>query len=53
MHLTENFSLKELTSSQTAERHGIGWHKLTEGQYKKSLEHYNKNTPKAIDGVGE
>jgi hypothetical protein len=23
----------------------IGWHKLTEEQYKKSLEHYNKHTP--------
>jgi len=30
----------------------IGWHKLTEEQYKKSLGHYNKHTP-AIDGVGE
>ena len=30
----------------------IGWHKLTEEQYKKSLEHYNKHTP-AIDGPGE
>jgi len=30
----------------------IGWHKLTEEQYKKSLTHYNKHTP-AIDGVGE
>ena len=25
---------------------------ITEEQYKKSLEHYNKHTP-AIDGVGE
>ena len=30
----------------------IAWHKLTEEQYKKSLEHYNKHTP-AIDGPGE
>ena len=30
----------------------IGWHKLTEEHYKKSLAHYNKHTP-AIDGVGE
>ena len=30
----------------------IGWHKLTEENYKKSLTHYNKHTP-AIDGVGE
>jgi|TARA_R100001594_G_scaffold118505_1_gene153818 hypothetical protein len=30
----------------------IGWHKLTEENYKKSLEHYKKHTP-AIDGVGE
>ena len=30
----------------------IGWHKLTEENYKKSLAHYNKHTP-AIDGVGE
>ena len=30
----------------------IGWHKLTEEQYKKSLEHYQKHTP-AIDGPGE
>ena len=30
----------------------IGWHKLTEEQYKKSLAHYNKHTP-SIDGVGE
>ena len=30
----------------------IGWHKLTEENYKKSLEHYNKHTP-AIDGPGE
>ena len=26
----------------------IGWHKLTEEQYKKSLEHYNKHTPTTI-----
>ena len=30
----------------------IGWHKLTEENYQKSLVHYNKHTP-AIDGVGE
>ena len=30
----------------------IGWHKLTEENYRKSLTHYNKHTP-AIDGVGE
>ena len=30
----------------------IGWHKLTEENYKKSLEHYNKHTP-SIDGPGE
>ena len=30
----------------------IGWHKLTEEHYKKSLAHYNKHTP-GIDGVGE
>ena len=30
----------------------IGWHKLTEEQYKKSLDHYNRHTP-AIDGVGD
>tara|TARA_R100001132_G_scaffold10967_1_gene10470 strand:+ start:365 stop:628 length:264 start_codon:yes stop_codon:yes gene_type:complete len=30
----------------------IGWHKLTEEHYKKSLAHYNKR-PLAIDGVGE
>jgi len=30
----------------------IGWHKLTEENYRKSLAHYNKHTP-AIDGVGE
>ena len=30
----------------------IGWHKLTEENYKKSLAHYNKHIP-AIDGVGE
>ena len=30
----------------------IGWHKLTEENYKKSLAHYTKHTP-AIDGVGE
>jgi len=30
----------------------IGWHSLTEEQYKKSLEHYQKHTP-AIDGPGE
>jgi len=30
----------------------MGWHKLTEEHYKKSLAHYNKHTP-AIDGVGE
>ena len=26
----------------------IGWHKLTEEQYKKSLEHYNKHTPATV-----
>jgi hypothetical protein len=26
----------------------IGWHKLTEEQYKKSLEHYNKHTPTTV-----
>ena len=30
----------------------IGWHKLTEEHYKKSLAHYDKHTP-ASDGVGE
>ena len=48
----KQFEKDTCTCGRSPTGDGIGWHKLTEEHYKKSLAHYNKHTP-AIDGVGE
>ena len=48
----EKFEKDTCTCGRSPTGDCIGWHKLTEENYRKSLTHYNRHTP-AIDGVGE
>jgi len=48
----KKFEKEACTCGRSPTGNCIGWHKLTEENYRKSLAHYNKHTP-AIDGVGE